>query len=149
MLLWSFALAASKTFRLIQISTLPARCLVNISFATVFCLLRVHAQRPLPSHSVMEGLILILRPYDVSRCGPILDPCHHGEQNVMLSVREAGNAVNVVSEQTRLVRTGKIPRSVHVRRRAGAVSGHMLVFIPVLICGVVRTYCMPGTRKKR
>src|ERR1700722_9228725 len=81
----------------IKISALPACCLVNISFATVFCLLGVHAQWPLPSHGIMECLILILRPYNVSGRGPIFNPCHHSEQNVMLGVRETGHAVNIVS----------------------------------------------------
>ena len=113
---------ARETFCSIQISTIPVLCLVHISFPAISCLLWIHAQRPLPSNSVVARVILVFRRYDLTRRGPIFHPCHHGEQDVMLSVREAGYAVNIVSQETCLVRPSKIPGSIHVRRRRGAVS---------------------------
>ena len=54
--------------------------------------LRVRAQRALHSDAVFERVVVPLRRYEVLWCGTVLDPLHHGEQDVVLRVNVAGNA---------------------------------------------------------
>jgi hypothetical protein len=76
-----------------QSSTRPALCFVHIP-AKVLLLLGVHTKRSLPQNCVLGGIIMPSGSNDLVRRNAVLDPLHHGKQDIMSSVSETRDAVD-------------------------------------------------------
>lgn len=95
---------------------------INTPNAIVLCLLREHAQRPLPQHLILQRVVLPLGADNILGRRTVLHPRHHGQQNVVAGVAEAGHRVDRGVEGGSLVAAGEVPGRIHCCGGARAVS---------------------------
>lgn len=90
-----------------RLSTRPTLCFVHIP-TDVLLLLGIHTKRSLSQNCVLCGIIIPSCSDDLIGSNAVLDPLHHGKQNIVFGVSEPGDTVDAWVQN--LAATGEVPR---------------------------------------